>query len=204
VIAQNLQFFTHCVLLIFKGARADFHMWIRFLTEFNGRAAFLQSEWLDSSTLKLFTDASATLGYGAYFDGQWFNGVWPPETLVNKHSIAILELYPIVIAVKVWGGIMANRKIKMFCDNQSVTEVINKQSSHCAVIMELVRELVGSCLQYNILLHGQFLPGWSNSIADALSRQQMDRFRHEAPRATSWPTPIPTRHWLLSGQKCNG
>ena len=33
---------------------------------------FLDPNWKDAEAINLFTDASGTLGYGAYFNGAWF------------------------------------------------------------------------------------------------------------------------------------
>jgi len=80
-----------------QGARLDAIMWRCFLTDFNGSAAFLPTIWQDSSILQFYSDASRTLGYGAYFAGKWFCGRWPKP--LHNWSIAVCELFPIVLGV---------------------------------------------------------------------------------------------------------
>ncbi|KAL5510640.1 hypothetical protein EMCRGX_G006216 [Ephydatia muelleri] len=45
----------------------------------NGVSIFLDPNWKDAEAIHLFTDASGTLGYGAYFNGAWFRGDWLPH-----------------------------------------------------------------------------------------------------------------------------
>ncbi len=59
--------------------------------------AFSFSIMMSSATLKLYTDAAPSVGFGGVFNGQWFASAWPNELLsvpVNTLSTALLELYP--------------------------------------------------------------------------------------------------------------
>ena len=61
-------------------------MWIAFLTDFNGRAMFLDASWVTNSTFELYTDAARTIGFGCYFQR-------PIEGEIQCRSIAWLELF---------------------------------------------------------------------------------------------------------------
>ena len=61
--------------------------------------------------------------------------------------------------------------------------------------MHLIRSLVAVCLEYNILFKAVHIPGLDNSLADAISRFQLNRFRELAPWADANPTVIPTNTW---------
>ena len=52
----------HYFIRITREVREDLHMWAEFLANFNGRAIFMAEQWLSSTSLNLFTDASGTLG----------------------------------------------------------------------------------------------------------------------------------------------
>jgi len=56
----------HCVRLN-KDVKADLQVWMQFLAGFNGHAFFLDDLWVTSTSLKLFTDAAGSKGYGAVF-----------------------------------------------------------------------------------------------------------------------------------------
>ena len=59
----------HHHIQITSDARADLPWWARFLPTWNGVAMFLDPGWISADTLNLFTNASGTLGSGAYFNG---------------------------------------------------------------------------------------------------------------------------------------
>jgi hypothetical protein len=48
-----------------------------FIQSFNGKSVFLSDNWISSDHLKLFTDASANIGYVAVFGSWW--------TVYSKH-----------------------------------------------------------------------------------------------------------------------
>ena len=79
----------------------DLRWWQEFATPWNGRSFFLLPDWTPSPHLELFTDSSGTIGFGAYCQGEWFNGRW--STAQAERSIQWKELYPIVLAAAVWG-----------------------------------------------------------------------------------------------------
>ena len=53
--------------------RLDTAMWLRFLTEWNGVALFLDQEVIKAVNFTLYTDAAATVGYGGFFRNRWFH-----------------------------------------------------------------------------------------------------------------------------------
>ena len=65
-------------------------------------------------------------------------------------DITFLELFPVVVALCIWGEQLKNKKVIFNIDNQSVVHIINKKSSKSVRVMSLVRHLV--CQPYNIIL----------------------------------------------------
>ena len=163
------------------GARLDLMVWLDFVRNFNGVSQFLSTAWEDS--VELFTDAAASIGYGAYFQGKWVQGRWPPGVLENLPSIVFLEFFPLLVAVLCWGPLLANRRVKFCSNNLAVVHIVNRQSSLCERIMHLVRLFVLHCLRFNIIFKAVHVTGVSNDVADSLSRFQMDRFWEAAPHA---------------------
>ena len=124
--------------------RLDLAMWLRFLTGWNGVALFLDKEVTKAADYALYTDASATMGYGGFFQNRWFQAGWPPELMLkdNKQlSMAFLELYPIVVSAMLWGSEWVGKKILFYCDNEATVHIINKGRSHAQPIMKLMRHL---------------------------------------------------------------
>lgn len=181
----------HFKIRLSAGAKLDLRTWLEFLIHFNGVSAFLDREWELSPALDLYTDAAGSIGFGAYFQGHWVQGRWPNSFLCNPQSIAFLELFPIVVALKCWAPQLANRKVLFHTDNAAVVHIINKQSSQCPQMMHLIRTLVLACLKFNIRFKATHVPGVFNVIADSLSRFQETRFRAAAPHADAVMTPLP-------------
>ena len=70
----------------------DLSMWKAFLARWNGRSFFLDTTVTPSPDLELYTDTSGSVGFGGYFNGQWFQGRWPPHMQLNRaRGISIFE-----------------------------------------------------------------------------------------------------------------
>lgn len=176
-------------LRLTKGAKDDLRVWKDFLDDYNGVSFFHDDKWLSSDFLRLFTDASGALGFGAIFGSAWFYGEWPRKW--KYQNIAILELYPIVAAVFVWGAGWAGKNVLFLSDNQAVVEVINKQSCKNPILMALLRILVLRCLKLDIVFRARHVPGKDNGLADVLSRLQVAKFHEAAPWADAESTLVP-------------
>ena len=107
------------------------------------------------------------------------NGEWPDSW--RHRNIAILEFYPIVLSMYLWGSEMSNRQILFFTDNEALVHVINKQSCRDKQLMFFVRKLVLVCLTNNIVFKAKHIPGLQNKLADSLSRLQLQTFKQLAP-----------------------
>ena len=181
---------AHFLIQVTSETRADLRLWLSFLQNFNGKSFFLDDNWLNSSQLNLYTDASGALGFGAIFGRHWCYGKWPASWAYD--NIAILEFYPIVLSLFLWGPEMKDRCILLFTDNNALVHVINKQSCKDKRLMRFVRQLVLICLRHNILFKAKHILGSRNILADTLSRLQVETFQRLAPPfMASKPTDIP-------------
>jgi len=161
----------HHYIHLSKECKEDLQMWLHFLAKWNGVSMFYEDKYSTSDEMKLYTDASSTLGFSAFFKNQWFCGKWP-EVINDNVSMAFRELYPIVAAAVLWG------------------EQWNR--SKCLNIMKLMRNMTWLAARYNFTFKSRHILGKSNTIADALSRFQMERFRKAAPLANMDPERCPT------------
>lgn len=62
----------------------------------------------------------------------------------------LLELFPVVLAMELWGESSRNMKIRLDCYNMGVVQVINQISASSQPVIRLLRHLVLRCLQLNI------------------------------------------------------
>ncbi len=180
-----------------QGVKNDLHMWLVFLRQYNGVSIIPDQRWLGAEEIELFTDASGEIGFGGYLQGEWFQGKWPQTLKQNQKSISWMELFPIIVAVVLWGDRLAGKRIILRSDNAGVVAILNKLTSRCPEIMKLVRFLVLQCLKVNLAFTAKHIPGKDNNIADSLSRFQMGRFREEAPLAKQTGIPVPSFLWHL-------
>lgn len=181
--------YPHYKVRLNKGVRADLSMWLSFMQSFNGKCMFLQDNWSNSETINLFTDAASTLGFAAVFGKEWLAEMWPDH--LKDFHINILELFPVVLAIEIWGNKMANHKIMFYSDNMATVNVINNMTSKDPVMMSLVRRLVLSCMQKNILFRSRHVPGKSNLVADHLSRFQLQEAFQCQPNLVQTKTSVP-------------
>lgn len=117
-----------------KESRADLETWAMFIDHYNGKSVFLDSAWLSSDHLSLYTDESVSLLFAAVLGSQWFVSKRPLE--LNDYQICIKELFPIVLALEVWSVHFKNKKVLFLSDNIAVVEVINKKSSRDKSLMK--------------------------------------------------------------------
>ena len=172
-------------------ARADIRWWDSFLPSWNGVAMFLDPEWTAADSVQLYTDASGSLGFGAYFNGAWFRGDWQPHQRLPLRSIQWQELFAIVAAASTWGHLWAGLRIHFHCDNLPIVQAWARQSAKHPDLMRLLRTLFLVAAQHSFTIRLSHLPGRLNSIADALSRNNLPLFFTLAPQADPQPTPTP-------------
>ena len=170
-------------------SRRDIQAWQLFIEHFNGKNLLAVRRWKTMQSLHLHTDAAGSLGFGAMFENNWFNGSWPAQ--IAHLPITFKELFPIVLALEIWGPRLSNQCLIAHSDNQAVVHIINKQSSKDRFIMKLVRRLVLVCMRFNILLRCVHVAGRFNILPDLLSRLQVEEFLRLAPDMDKVPTPIP-------------
>ena len=167
----------HHHLRLTKDARADILWWHSFLPSWNGTASFLESGTTDAHDLELFTDASGTLGCGAYFQGSWFHYSWQPhQQLSTNISIQWQELFAILAATLTWGHKWQRKRIRFNCDNLAIVQAWQGKSAKEPRIMSLMRRLFLVAAQHNFTVLLSHLPGRHNAIADAISRRQLLAF----------------------------
>ena len=192
---------SHHKIRVSKAMKADMRVWTSFLSQYNGVTVMLDSLWTSNEAINLFTDSAGgkNRGFGIFFQGKWAQACWPEHWIKSGilSDITFLELFPIVVAVNIWGSYLRNRKIIFNSDNQAVVTIINKKSSKSERVMTLVRSLVLSTLTQNIMIKSVFIKGKLNLIADSLSRCDWQRFRRLCPTADQQPADIPDHLWKL-------
>ena len=91
--------------------------------------------------------------------------------------ISYLEKIHIGLSVYLCGNLFHKKKILFHSDNNAVVEIFNKETSTSLRIMNLVRLIVYWSLLGNFHVKVQFIPGYTNVIADYSSLKTFQRFK---------------------------
>ena len=162
-------------------AKMDLRMWSTFLNHPSIFArSFIDTRGIATAIeVPIYTDASRNkkLGCGGHHGNEWFAYGWNEEFMqINEPSIAYLELYGLAIGVLLWAKNYKDKRIVIFCDNTSVVEMINKNTSNCKNCMVLIRIIVLHSLLNNVRIYARHVRTHLNKIADLLSRKKFEEF----------------------------
>lgn len=182
---------NHFKVYLNKHVKEDMRLWIEFLKGWNGKSFFLSRNPTQSIELQFYTDAASETGYGGYFRGAWFAAEWKRHQRQPMWSMPCQELFPILVAATVWGSRWRNLRIQVFCDNESTVNMLNKGYTNKEPAATMLRDVMFVSMRSNFSLKARHIPGIDNSLADSLSRLQLDRFRRLAPDAEALMTSIP-------------
>ena len=176
----NIKMKPHHHIDINQEFKDDLRTWLTFLNEptICCRPFLDYSRIFTAEDLELYTDASGRIGFGGIRMGtDFFMGIWPTEFLQTCNpSIEYLELYAVTVAVMLWIKLYSNKRICIFVDNISIKSMINNTTSSCKNCMVLIRLIVLECLTWNMRLFSKYVRTKDNYFADALSRNQINRF----------------------------
>ena len=149
---------------------------------------------LRADEIQMFSDASKSplLRYGDLAGNSWLYGQWDYDFIIARDpSIAYLELYALAARVLSWIHRFRNRRVILFCDNQSVVHMVNSTSSSCHNCMVLIHKIVLTCLKENVRLFAKYVPSKMNVAADYLSRLKIQEFRSLKKSWDALPTVTP-------------
>ena len=187
---MTVKYLHHHIRITWE-AQLDLIWWQDFLPSWSGSSLILDTHWTTSSEINLYTDASGSEGWGAFWSGRWIQARWSPAQAVQ--SILWKELFAIVNSVNTWGHQWAKQKILFHCDNKAVVDIWCKGSTRDPGTMALVRLLYFCAARCNINIITTHISSSNNCIAVSLSHFQIHRFQALAPEAQ--PSPDPIRAW---------
>ena len=163
----------------------DCKIWEKFLSLASQKVQCLNLPFVDidaftyADELGFFTDASlnSSFGMGAVYGNRWLVMTWGKQFIEQyQPSIEYLELFALTAGILTWSKYLKNCRIIIFCDNEAVVHMVNNMTSHCKQCMKLIRLLVLDGLVMNRRVFVRHICLEFNILADALSRQQFQRF----------------------------
>lgn len=140
-------------------------------------------------TLQLCTDSAGSeiMGGSGFFSKEWVLFQWSQNwvDIGILKDITFLEFVPTVLFIAIWVSRLQNKKVIFYIAKR---------------VMALMCPFILYTLQNNIIFSARHIEGKNNEIADAISRQQWDRFRRLAPQAQANPREIADhfRTWICN------
>ena len=142
--------------------------------------------------MQLYTDAPGSVGFGAVWGNDRFCGVWSDFSHgAPSMTIHWKEMVPIYLACATWSRRWVWKCILFRSDNCSVVDTVNWGLCRDLWAVDVVRRIAFICAVHGCAVRAKHIFGTSNPIADALSRQDMARFRRLHPAASATPSAIP-------------
>ena len=108
-------------------------------------------------------------------------------------NIDYLELFAIYAACATWGHLWVGKRIVICTDNLPITDVWQAGTSKSPLLMNLVRKTFFETAQHQFSLSLKHIPGKRNTVADHISRFQVQQFKAAVPEADPIPTELPAR-----------
>ena len=132
--------------------------------------SLLQWYYILSSTplhKRIYLDASLE-GLGGCYDNHVY--ALPIPRGFNDYNIAHLEILNVVVALKIWGHMWANKSIQIMCDNMAVVDVLTCGRAKDSITATCARNVWLLAAMFNVNIIVSHIRGLDNSIADLLSR----------------------------------
>ena len=146
----------------------EIQWWSMFMESFNG-VAFIPSPIWSEPDVSVATD-SCLDGCGGLCDFQYFHTIFPKFVLDQKLKIHQLEFLAVLLGARIWGHKFRGLKIRIYCDNKAVVDVINSSKTKDPFMATCLRELWLVVSKNEFEMRAVHLPGEDNRVADWLSR----------------------------------
>ena len=153
--------------------RKDIDWWTRFISKYNG----ISMIWLHSEPEPdqvMATDACLT-GFGGIAGQEYFKGTFPEN--LKGANIATLELWAVLIGLKLWKHKFRGKYFWVLVDNEAVSVVLNTGASKNTQLQELLREIAYIAAENEFIIKAKHIMGVTNRIPDWLSRWKQKEAR---------------------------
>ena len=122
----------------------------------------------------LFTcDSSFYRGGATCFD-ECTSFAFPRDIEELALHINALELFVLVMAVKIWAPKLAGSRFQISCDNDAAVQVVRSGCTRDAFMQRCLRQLWLTSARYDLDLRVSHIPGVHNVFADCLSGWDAD------------------------------
>lgn len=152
--------------------KKDIKWWIEFFKQFNGISYIPDVLWQQPDTF-FSTDACLKGIGGVNFVNQEYFHIDIPSKFSGAH-IGVYEIYAVYVALRLWEKHITNKRIKIYCDNQSVIQVVNSGRGRDEVMLHFARQIAMICAFNNAEIRLVYIESKSNELSDCLSRWNLE------------------------------
>ena len=153
---------------ISTGLRTNLGWWFELLQNWSGRHLISSSIWVD---VGIYTDASGSLGAGAFFGNRWWCVQWTSSYQANHAGYDIFwkEMFAIWVSLCLWGHSFHGRHIILHCNNQACVESLSKgRAPHHLLVNDLICRIMLLQLELGFYIQARYIESTLNP-ADSLS-----------------------------------
>jgi hypothetical protein len=152
--------------------KKDLIWWRSFLVTFNGITIIPEIYWSDPDA-RLSTDACLS-SIGGWCNNQYFSCMLPQSMRDLNYDINVIEMYAILIGLKLWSENLYNTRTQIWCDNLVSVTVLNSGRTKDPILLTLLREIAFIAAKYNFQIRSHHIRGSDNRLSDLLSRAPVD------------------------------
>ena len=164
--------------------RQDLLWWSKFLRTFNGKSTILY----ECEVHVVYVDA-CEVGGACFYKGDWKYVCWRTDyPHLAKQHINVKEGMMMLVAAFRWACFWAKGRVVFRTDNMTAAVALNKGTSLCRPLMEIVRTMFWIATCQNFAVNCVHLPGECNVLADALSRLHESEKLNIVAKCFAWHT----------------
>lgn len=158
---------------------------------------------LHADEVQFYTDGALDFcryGIGGHFGNRYFTGSCGISAYAERKerlNIQIIELFSLTMGLYFWIDNFRNRRVVVFCDNESVVHMINKTTSSCSVCMIMIRMIVLWSMRFNTRIFCTHLKSEENFKADFLSRNGESSYLRTCDNGPVAKERLPPELWPL-------
>ena len=145
----------------------DINWFLKFVKSFNGTATYIHTKLYSTDCIQL--DACLT-GIGGRFNECVYTYQFRHNEIPSMFTIVHLEMWNVLVALRLWGHMWAKKQIIIECDNEAVVSVVNSGVTKDTGLGALVRNIWLETALKDIQLKLIHVKGKNNQCADLLSR----------------------------------
>ena len=136
------------------------------MEHFNGTCSYLYTPVQCNDIIEF--DACLT-ALGARFNNQVYQYQFKDNEVPCSFSIVHLEMWNVLIALRVWANEWNNCSLVIKCDNEAVVSVVNSGVTRDGALAAMARNIWLTTASHNIKVRLVHIPGVNNECADLLS-----------------------------------